>query len=152
MRHRVRRLSYVDRVVEQRARDHALVHGLTNSAVTEAALIKYLDGDGVDEALVVRRMDGVAQGVAQVRHDLNVLAVAFGEYAGYSFRSAPAPAATPEAHQRAESINRQFLRHVCERLNGGVTFPREVLQSGPKPPPRPGKSSDGDGGKGGGGK
>jgi len=43
MRRRVRRQSYVDRDLNQRARAHATANRVTDSSVTEAALIKYLD-------------------------------------------------------------------------------------------------------------
>jgi hypothetical protein len=120
MRRRVRRPSYVDPVLDQRARAYAIAHGLTDSAVTEAALKKYLDEGSVDEALVVRRLDCVKEVVTKILHDLNVLGVAFGGYARFSFISAPA--VTPEAIRRADSANRAFLESAFKRpglLRGG---------------------------------
>jgi hypothetical protein len=149
MRRRVRRPSYVDPVLDQRARAYAIAHGLTDSAVTEAALKKYLDEGSVDEALVVRRLDCVTEVVTKILHDLNVLGVAFGGFARFSFMSAPA--VTPEAIRRADSANRAFLEGAFKRLSEGVTFPQQVLKAGPKPPRGPGTHSDGDGGKGGSG-
>jgi hypothetical protein len=149
MRRRVRRPSYVDPVLDQRARAYAVAHRLTDSAVTQAALKKYLDEGCVDEALVVRRLDGVTKTVDQLQHDLNVLAVAFSEFARYSFISAPT--GTAEGLRRAETVNRAFLRSVSIRLSEGPTFPQEVLEAGPKPPPGPVPPSGGDGRKGGSG-
>jgi len=49
MRRRVRRQSYVDRDLNQRARAHATANRVTDSFVTEAALIKYLDARRIDD-------------------------------------------------------------------------------------------------------
>jgi hypothetical protein len=147
MRRRVRRPSYVDPVLDQRARAYAIAHGLTDSAVTEAALKKYLDEGCVDEPLVVGRLDGVTAMVNKIQHDLDVLAVAFGGFVKYSFISAPT--ATPEGLRRAETVNRAFLQSVSKRLSEGPTFPQEVLEAAPKPRPGPATPSERDGRKGG---
>ena len=147
MRRRVRRPSYVDPVLEQRARAYAITRGLTDSAVTEGALKKYLDEGRVDEALVVRRLDRIAEAVTQLQHDLNVLGVTLGGYVRSSFLSAPA--VTPEGARRAEAINSTFLEGIFKRLSEGVTLPQQILQAGRRVPPEPGAHSDGDGGKGG---
>jgi len=144
MRHRVRRQSYVDRDLDERARAHATAHRVTDSSVTEAALIKYLDA-GVDEDLLVRRLDAVVQAVQHLEHDIEVLAGAFAVFARFSFFSVPRLA--PDDHQRLDSTYKQFLRTVSQRMRAGVRFAREVRDVDSPPPARQGTAPIGGGGK-----
>ncbi len=145
MRSRVRRQSYVDRDLDQRARAHATAHRVTDSSVTEAALIKYLEA-GVDEDLVVRRLDAVVQAVQHLEHDVEVLTGAFAVFARFSFFSVPR--LTPDDHQRLDATYKQFLRTVSMRLRTGVRFAREVRDVDAPPPSRPNPTQGNGGGKG----
>jgi hypothetical protein len=135
MRKRVRRQSYVDRELDQRARAHAIANRVTDSSITEAALTKYLDGP-VDEDLVIRRLDGLVSACQNVEHDIEVLTAAFAVFARFNFFSVPR--LTPEDHERIGSTYKQFLRTISQRLRGGLRLAREVRDAESSLPPRPG--------------
>jgi len=140
MRKRVRRQSYVDRDLDQRARAHATANRVTDSSVTEAALIKYLDG-AVDEDLVIRRLDGMVRAVQNLEHDLEVLTAAFAVFAQFNFFSVPR--LTPEDHERVRSTYKLFLKSVSQRIRGGLRLAREVSDVDSPLPPRPGTHAAG---------
>jgi hypothetical protein len=140
MRKRVRRQSYVDRALDQRARAHATANRVTDSSVTEAALTKYLE-NSVDEDLIVRRLDGVVRAVQSLEHDLEVLTASFAVFARFNFFSVPRP--TPDDQERVSSTYKLFLRSVSQRLHGGLRLAREVRDVDSPRPPRPGSSAVG---------
>jgi hypothetical protein len=150
MRTRTRMQPWVPHELRKQTKAYCVTHGVSESALTAAALVQYMNGNRVDEELVVRRLDGLTQAVAQIKHDLDVLSVAFSGYAWRSFVSAETP--TREGQQRATSTYWEFLRQAYEQISRGVRFPRQVLQAGSSAPSEPDGGKDGDGRKGGGGK
>lgn len=146
MRKRVRRQSYIDRDLEQRARAHATANRVTDSSVTEAALIKYLDAP-IDEDLIIRRLDGVVRAVQNLEHDLEVLTAAFAVFARFNFFSVPR--LTPEDQERVASTYKLFLKSISQRLRGGSRLAREVRDVESPVPPRPGAAAAGGGREGG---
>ncbi len=120
MRNRLRIQPYVSPEVRRKLGAYSAAQGVTESAVVDAALREYLEGDGVEEALVVRRLDGVAQAVAKVQNELDVLAWGFARFVRFSFLVARAP--TPEAVKQMEALYGGFLTQVSGDAASGVTF------------------------------
>ena len=95
MRHRIRIQPYISPEVHQKVRAYAAARTLTESAVTEAALSEYCERDQIESSLVERRLDAVVHAIAQVQHDVNVVAQALAVFARYSFSDAPIPTPDP---------------------------------------------------------
>ena len=127
MRNRLRIQPYVSPEVRRKLGAYSAVQGVTESAVVDAALREYLEGDGVDEALVVRRLDGVAQAVANVQNELDVLAWGFARFVRFSFLVARAP--TAEAIKQMEALYGSFLTQVSGDAASGVTFAGAVRRA-----------------------
>jgi hypothetical protein len=128
MRHRIRMQSYISPDADRKFRAFATARGLTGSAVVDAAIAQYCDDGRVEEALVVRRLDSLVQAVTQVQHDMEVVSLAVGAHARFSFLVAPATLA-PEAQKRADTMNLQFLATVSREHSAGVRFSGEVRRA-----------------------
>jgi hypothetical protein len=127
MRNRLRIQPYVSPEVRRKLAAYSAAQGVTESAVVDAALREYLQPNGVEEALVVRRLDGVANGVAKVQDELEVLAWGFARFVRFSFLFARAPA--PEAVKQMEALYATFLTSVSGDTTSGVTFSGAVRRA-----------------------
>ncbi len=127
MRNRLRIQPYVSPEVRRKLGAYSAAQGVTESAVVDAALREYLEGDRVEEALVVRRLDGVAQAVANLQNELDVLAWGFARFVRFSFLTAQPP--VPEAVKQMEALYGSFLTQVSGDTASGVTFAGAVRRA-----------------------
>lgn len=127
MRNRLRIQPYVSPEVRRKLGAYSAAQGVTESAVVDAALREYLEGNGVEEALVVRRLDGVAQAVAKVQNELDVLAWGFARFVRFSFLAARPP--TSEAVKQMEALYGTFLNTISGDAASGVTFAGAVRRA-----------------------
>ena len=128
MRHRVRIQSYISPDAHRKFRAYSTAKELTGSAVADAAISQYCDDGRTEEALVVRRLDALVQVVTQIQHDMDVVSLAVGAHARFSFLVAPAPL-IPEAQKRADAMYREFLAMVSRQHSAGVRFSVEVRRA-----------------------
>jgi hypothetical protein len=146
MRYRVRIQPYVSPDVHRKLRAYAAAQGLTDSAVTEAALVEYFARGDVEDGPVSRRLDGIAEAIARLQSDLDILSQAFGIFARYSFVAAQAPKG-PTAVRQGEALYTQFLGGVSRQVGAGVRFAGEVRRAGLSQPSPPASSRAPEGGR-----